>query len=73
MRLGRLAEQGRGEFAEVSTPTTGTVLPSERWQAWGSGLAQGPIGPAPHAPKDHSGALLDQGTGTLTTTGNVTA
>ncbi|MET9145252.1 Hsp70 family protein [Streptomyces sp. NPDC004042] len=30
VRLGRLAEQGRGEFAEVSTPTTGSVLPSKR-------------------------------------------
>ncbi|MET8954389.1 hypothetical protein ACWEQN_43160 [Streptomyces sp. NPDC004129] len=30
VRLGRLAEQGRGEFAEVSTHTTGSVLPSKR-------------------------------------------
>ncbi|MET7972451.1 Hsp70 family protein [Streptomyces mirabilis] len=29
VRLGRLAEQGRGQFAEVSTPA-GSVLPSER-------------------------------------------
>lgn len=30
VRLGRLAEQGRGEFAEVNTPTTGSVLQSKR-------------------------------------------
>ncbi|WP_225080706.1 Hsp70 family protein [Streptomyces sp. CoT10] len=30
VRLGRLAEQGRGQFAEVSTPIAGSVLPSKR-------------------------------------------
>ncbi|WP_051858041.1 Hsp70 family protein [Streptomyces cellulosae] len=30
VRLGRLAEQGRGQFAEVSMPSAGSVLPSRR-------------------------------------------
>jgi len=30
VRLGRLAEKGRGQFAEVRTPSTGSVLPSRR-------------------------------------------
>ncbi|MGW1092541.1 Hsp70 family protein [Streptomyces sp. NPDC002596] len=30
VRLGRLAEQGRGQFAEVSLPSAGSVLPSRR-------------------------------------------
>jgi actin-like ATPase involved in cell morphogenesis len=30
VRLGRLYEQGRGQFAEVSTPAAGSVLPSRR-------------------------------------------